>query len=118
MSLDEYPSVIPMPSNAMSSSSKGVSASSARRRKGGEGSARKKKGGTDSKFTKTGSSDKSGSSTHYAGARNLIFMVGGMSYTELGICRDIMEKESREIIMGSTRFVNPSEFIDDLATLV
>jgi syntaxin-binding protein 1 len=114
LSTDDYPSVIPMPPNASSS----TSATSARR--GGKASARKKGGGTDNKWSRTGSNPggTSGSSTHYTGARNLIFMVGGMAYSEVRICRDIMEKESREIIMGSTRFVSPSDFMDDLATLV
>ena len=44
-------------------------------------------------------------------------MVGGLSFSELRLSRYIMEKESREIIAGATKFINPEEFIDDLKTL-
>jgi hypothetical protein len=115
LSVDEYPSVIPMP--AMASSS--TSASSARRRgKGAEGSARKKKAGGTEKWSKTGVSETGqAAATNFVGGRNLVFTVGGMAYTEMKIAREIMEKESREIIFGSTEFVNPSTFIDGLASL-
>jgi syntaxin-binding protein 1 len=85
LSTDDYPSVIPMPPNASSSS---TSASSARRR--GKGVDSKKKG-TDNKWSRTGNNQgKSGSSTHYTGGRNLIFMIGGMAYSEVRICRDVI----------------------------
>lgn len=58
-----------------------------------------------------------GGATMFTGGRNMVFMVGGMSYSELRVVRDIMERESREIIAGSTKFVNPSEFLEDLHTL-
>jgi hypothetical protein len=113
LSIDEYPSVIPMP--AMASSANG--ASSARRR-GAEGSARKKKAGGTEKWSKTGVSETGKTAaTHFVGGRNLVFTVGGMAYSEMKIAREVMEKESREIIFGSTEFVNPSSFINGLSTL-
>lgn len=114
LSAEDYPSVIPMPASMTSASS---SASSARRRNGLEGSARKKKGVTE-KWSRTGNTQTStGVATTFTGGRSFVFMVGGLSYLELKVARDIMEKEAREIIMGSTKFVSPSEFIDDLSTL-
>eukprot|EP00934_Nitzschia_sp_Nitz4_P004920 Nitzschia sp. Nitz4//scaffold1_size375055//246150//248451//NITZ4_000296-RA/size375055-processed-gene-0.376-mRNA-1//1//CDS//3329541105//4910//frame0 len=115
LSVEEYPSVIPLPANQSSAASAG----SARRRAGGaEGSARKKKGATD-KWSRTGNpaSPTGGASTTYVGGRNLVFMVGGISYSELKVARSVMEKESREIIVGSTKFINPNEFMKDLSTL-
>lgn len=114
LSIEEYPSVIPMPANLTSA----ASAASARRRgKALEGSARKKKGATD-KWSRTGNSAAASSvATTFNGGRNLVFMVGGLSFSELNVARDIMEKESREIIIGSTKFVSPNEFLDDLTTL-
>lgn len=109
LSIDEYPSVIPMPPSS-SSSSIGV-ASSAR-------STRKKGGATDKwgKARNSGQSKSKGSNI-YDGGRNIVFMVGGLSFSELRLSRYIMEKESREIIAGATKFINPEEFIDDLKTL-
>mmetsp|Transcript_51917 Transcript_51917/g.149686 ORF Transcript_51917/g.149686 Transcript_51917/m.149686 type:complete len:706 (-) Transcript_51917:134-2251(-) len=114
LSIEEYPSVIPMPASMTSAASAG---SARRRGKGLEGSARKKKGATD-KWSRTGNSQtSSGAATSFQGGRNLVFMVGGISYNELKAARDVMDKESKEIIVGSTKFVSPSEFIDDLTTL-
>lgn len=111
LSIDEYPSVIPMPAMATSS------ATSARR-KGPEGSARKKKGGATGKWSKTGVSETGKAvATNFTGGRNLVFMVGGLAYSELRIAREVMEKESKEIIVGSTEFVSPQDFIDELHTL-
>lgn len=99
LSHDEYPSVVPMPMNT--SSSTGI-ASSARRRG---------KGGTSKKQAKVNGP------THYDGGRNIVFMVGGLSFAELRVVRDVMQRESREIIAGSTKFISPKAFIEDLKTL-
>lgn len=114
LSLDEYPSVIPMP--PMSSSATGGMTSSARRRGGSlrESTTRKKGGATD----KWGKQISKGSeATHYDGGRNIIFMNGGLSFAEMRVVRDVMERESREIIAGATKFISPDDFIDDLKTL-
>jgi len=114
LSIEEYPSVIPMPASLTSA----ASAASARRRgKASEGSARKKKGATD-KWSRTGNTTAtSGAATTFTGGRFMVFMVGGLSFPELKAARDTMEKESREILIGSNKFVSPSEFLDDLSTL-
>lgn len=112
LSIEEYPSVIPMPLVSNSSST-----SSARRRgKGGAEGTGKKKGGATDKWGKKQS--KGSEPTHFDGGRNIVFMVGGLSFAELRVARNVMEKESREIIAGGTKFVSPDEFIDDLKTLV
>ena len=97
LSIDEYPSVIPMP--AMASSS--TSGSSARRRgKGPEGSARKKKAGTE-KWSKTGVSETgTKAATNFTGGRNLIFMVGGMAFLELKIAREVMERSLEQYFLA------------------
>ena len=113
LSTQDYPSVIPMPMSATSSS---VTASARRRGKGVESSARK--GATD-KWSKLGDSatKSAGGGSNFVGGRNMVFMVGGLSYPELRVAREIMEKESREIIVGSNKFISPSEFLEDLKSL-
>jgi syntaxin-binding protein 1 len=117
LSIDEYPSVIPMPISSTSQST--VSGSARRRSKATEGSLRKSKGGATDKWSKLGSSQikPSTNGANFTGGRNLVFMVGGLSYSELRVARDIMERESREIITGTTKFINPSGFLEDLHTL-
>jgi len=113
LSIEEYPSVIPMPPMSMSSST-GVASSARRRGKAGVESSSRKKGATD----KWGKKQSKGSeSSHYDGGRNIMFMVGGLSFAELRVVRDVMERESREIIAGATKFISPDEFVDDLKTL-
>lgn len=114
LSIDDYPSTIPLPA----SQSSAAGAGSARRRgKGIEASARKKKGGTE-KWSKAGNSQTSSTvATTFTGGRSLVFMIGGLAYSELRVAREVMNKESREIIIGSTKFVNPAEFMNDLGKL-
>ena len=98
LSLDEYPSVIPMPPMSNSSST-GVASSARRRGKSVEKSSRRKGGATDKWGRKE---SKSSGPTHYDGGRNIVFMAGGLSFAELRVVRDVMERESREIIAGGT----------------
>ena len=111
LSMEDYPSVVPMPDMPTSS----VAGSA--RRGGAKGSARKKKGAS-SKFTRSGGGD-SGSGTvgNFQGPRALVFMVGGISYTEIRVSRDVMDKEGKEFIVGSTSFLSPSEFLGELESL-
>lgn len=103
-----------MPPMAMSSST-GVASSARRRGKGGVESSGRKKGGATDKWGKKQA--RGSGSSHYDGGRNIMFMVGGLSFAELRVVRDVMERESREIIAGATKFMSPDEFIDDLKTL-
>jgi syntaxin-binding protein 1 len=115
LSMDDYPSVVPMPD--LPSSSKSAASSARRRGKAAEGSSRKKKGAT-SQWSRSGNAEPVASSGgNYVGNRNLVFMVGGISYSELRVAREVMEKESRELVVGSTAFLSPGDFIDELSSL-
>lgn len=123
LSLEEYPSVLPMPESASSPSSAGGSSARGARsarssRKDVAGSARKS-GGATSRWAKSSISERKGSTgpTNLSGPRCLVFMMGGLSYTELKTARDVMSKESREVVIGSTAFLSASDFIDDLTIL-
>jgi len=122
LSMEDYPSVLPMPDqvptqSAPSSSARGSSARSSRSSRGA-GSARKSTGAS-SRWSKSTASDNKRSSgpTNYSGGRCIVFMMGGMSYSELRVSREVMTKEAREIVVGSTTFLSPDDFIDDLALL-
>lgn len=117
LSFEEFPSVMPMPE---SSASSGTAASARRKKKqhgGVEGSARKGAGASKRWASTSGASKGKASATAFTGGRNIIFTVGGMSYSEMQVCREIMAQESREIVFGSTAFVTAREFVDDLSTL-
>jgi syntaxin-binding protein 1 len=137
LSLDEYPSVMPMPDMAPTASMGGMrggkrgggsatsagSASSARSR---EASSARKSRGPSKNWSKSmaGSSSADGSTTggadgptRFTGGRAIVFTVGGMSFSELRVAREVSARESREIVAGSTAFISPSDFLEDLAKL-
>lgn len=103
LSLDEYPSVVPMPESATIAKKTAKTAKTARTRKGA------------SKWGKQDASKKT-DAIAFTGSRKLVFMLGALSYSELKVARQIMEKESREIIIGSTDFMNPGKFLKALKT--
>lgn len=118
LSTDSHPSVLPMPEMASSSGA----ASARRRGKSVEGSVRKS--GATSRWSRTSSADSGsgggrsrGNPQVFSGGRSILFMVGGMSYSEIRVARDVMAKEQREIVIGSTHVYTPKEFLEDIAKL-
>ena len=109
LSLDEYPSVLPMPEEP-STQSFGVAGSVRSSR--APGSVR---GESGSKFSRNRQS--SVDKVKIGGARQIVFMVGGACYSELRSAQELMDKGGPETIVGCTRFMNSSDFVDDLASL-
>ena len=58
-----------------------------------------------------------GQALSFGGERCIAFVVGGACYSELRAAREVMAAEGREIVMGSTRFVSPKDFVVDLNSL-
>ena len=118
LSFDDYPSVLPMPENTGRAGGSGKSGRSGRR---GEATSARKKSGATSKWSKSGGGggDSSGGpgAIRYVGGRHIVFMIGGLSYTELKSVEEVSRKESREIIVGSTTFLTPTEYMEDLTEL-
>jgi len=112
LSFSKYPSVVPMPE---ASASSGTAASA--RKRGTVGTARKAAATTSKWVSSGGKAGKKSKHAQFTGGRTLLFMVGGMSYSEISIARDFMQKENCEIVCGSTEFRTASEFIDDLSAL-
>ena len=122
LSFDDYPSVLPMPESnpaaSITPSSRGGSSARSARQKTG-GTARKSTGASSrwSKSTSSADSKRSSGPTNLSGGRLLTFMMGGISYPELRVAREVMAKESREIIIGSTAYLTANDFISDLSLL-
>mmetsp|Transcript_16107 Transcript_16107/g.33331 ORF Transcript_16107/g.33331 Transcript_16107/m.33331 type:complete len:684 (-) Transcript_16107:98-2149(-) len=134
LSIEDFPSVMPMPdmgpSSSVASSSRGGTSRSARNKGSGSvgssarpsaaaSSVRKKAGGASSKWSKSSNEDprSAGSGTKFSGGRNIVFMLGGITYAEIRQVREVSQKMGREIIVGSTDFITASDFIDDLTVL-
>lgn len=129
LSLEEYPSVMPMPDMgpSPSSSSNSRSARSARSSKssvgasarGAASSVRKKAGGPSSKWAKSSASasKSGGGATRFTGGRQIVFMLGGVSYGEIRHVREVSQKMGREIVVGSTDFITANDFLADLEVL-
>jgi syntaxin-binding protein 1 len=109
LSIEEYPSVMPLPENAVRTSG---TAHSARRRS----EANSLRGSTTSRWQRSSKPDsKSGDS--FSGERQLVFVVGGLCFSELRLAREVQSKEGKEVILGSTHFTNPNNFMQDVSKL-
>mmetsp|Transcript_13272 Transcript_13272/g.27859 ORF Transcript_13272/g.27859 Transcript_13272/m.27859 type:complete len:676 (+) Transcript_13272:213-2240(+) len=107
LNVEEYPSVMPLPdpemSNVNSAKSKVTSV--------------RKAGTSSSKWSKQSTgSDKSGKKKSH-GARQIVFTIGGMCYSELRTAREVAASTGTDIVVGSTRFIKPSDFLADLLRL-
>lgn len=120
LSLDEYPSVMPMPESATAASSKrGSTARGAATRRGVESA--RKKSDPSSRWNKSSGVEKgmssSGAGSAFGGGRCIVFMIGGLAFSEVRVAREVMKSESTEIIIGSTAFVSPKEYMSELESL-
>ncbi|KAL3794745.1 hypothetical protein HJC23_012755 [Cyclotella cryptica] len=107
LSVDEYPSVMPLPdAEAMLGPSSSAAAKSVR------------KASSTSKWqTQSSSSSASGKKKSSHRGRQIVFMAGGMCYSELRSAREVMNTSGTEIVVGSTRFISPQDFLVDLKNL-
>ncbi|KAL7578402.1 hypothetical protein ACA910_012799 [Epithemia clementina (nom. ined.)] len=130
LSLSDYPSVLPMPDMAPSTGAAGRSAKSARgsgkgkdagtsARAGAAATSVRKKAGASSKWAKSSVEERADDAapTKFSGGRCIVFMMGGLAFSELRHAREISKKMGREIVLGGTTFINPQDFIDDLTVL-
>jgi syntaxin-binding protein 1 len=52
-----------------------------------------------------------------SGPRTVLFVIGGISWSEVRACHRVSEELNREIIIGSTRILTPSTMMDMLADI-
>lgn len=118
LSMTEYPSVTPMPTP---SAVPAAGRTSVRASKSGAAASARKSAGASSKWSGNsgggGAGNRSSGPVNYTGPRNLVFVIGGLCYPEMRAAREVMEIESREVIMGSTAFLSANEFVEDLTKL-
>ena len=100
LSFTDYPSIYPMPEETSSANAKRLATS-------GVSSVRNK----TSKYSRM--KHKNTNTT----TRCIVFVAGGACYSELRSAMEVGEKGGQEIIMGSTHFVSPEQFVQDLTLL-
>ena len=111
LSMDAYPSVVPMPDEGSSSGT----AMSARNRASVTGSARRDNAMRASRWSRQEA--KPTKRNTYSGSRQIVFMAGGLCYSELRSVYEVMDAGEKEFIIGGTRFLNPRQFARELSTL-
>jgi len=94
LDLEIFPSVMPMPI-------------------GSSGSAASVRTKTNRKGTRFGDKKKGG----YSGPRIITFIAGGASFSEIKCAAEVMAACEREVIIGSTSFIKPDEYLRDLLML-
>lgn len=53
----------------------------------------------------------------FSGGRYMVFIAGGAGYAELRVAYELMQKEQKEILMGSTHVTTPQDFLIDVGSL-
>lgn len=91
--LDKFPAMGPSMTTSAKSEAKSV-----------------RKFGAASKFGKK-------DNVQFSGGRNLIFVAGGAAFAELRTTYELMQKEQKEVIIGSTHITNPSQYLVDVGSL-
>jgi len=91
LSVEQYPSILPLPLG------KSGTAASVRTR-------------TTSRWTRNETRKKK----VFQGGRQMVFLAGGMCYSELRSAHEVMAKGEKEIILGSTCVISPLEFVQGL----
>mmetsp|Transcript_24069 Transcript_24069/g.47832 ORF Transcript_24069/g.47832 Transcript_24069/m.47832 type:complete len:668 (-) Transcript_24069:3898-5901(-) len=107
LSVEEYPSVMPLPdAEGMLGPSSMSKAKSVR-----------KMTSSSSKWAGSSSTNSQGAKKKAHGGRQIIFMAGGMCYSELRAAREVMADSNMEIVVGSNRFIKPMDFLIDWKNL-
>lgn len=88
LDIEEYPSVLPLPV------SDGGIATTARKKK-----------------------TKKGAVKVFTGPRKLVFVAGGLGYSEICAAEEIMSTSDREIILGGTSFLSATDYVEKLKSL-
>ncbi|CAG8563814.1 2015_t:CDS:10 [Ambispora gerdemannii] len=60
---------------------------------------------------------KKGQSTESRASRIIVFVAGGVTYSEIRSAYELSEKHNRDVIIGSTHTITPKKFINDLKYL-
>lgn len=110
LSLDDFPSVLPMPVQEIESVGRSKMAMSAR----------VSSSMAPSRFKRHGDNangDSLGGGAKLFGARQIVFISGGACYSELRSARDLMDTGGLETMLGCTHLVNPRDFVKGLASL-
>ena len=116
LSVDDFPSVLPLPdAESMLAPSSVTKAKSVRKATSAA---------VWSKTSGNGGGGVGGSGIAGVGkkkathtGRQIVFMAGGGCYSELRSAREVMNSTGAEIVIGSTRCISPKDFIDDLHSL-
>ncbi|GMH79911.1 hypothetical protein TrLO_g7265, partial [Triparma laevis f. longispina] len=120
LSIEDYPSILPLPEGGGSSSM--GSARSVRRGKdsGGDSKASNSRwGGTSAAESSNSTNPKDLANRKFTGGRQIVFQVGGVSHSEIRAGYEVMagNKGGKEVIVGSTSFIKPAEYLDYVGSL-
>jgi syntaxin-binding protein 1 len=114
--VDDFPSVLPLPdAETMLAPSSVTQAKSVRKSTTPSGWS-KTSGGNGGGAGGSGTASLGKKKSTHAG-RQIVFMAGGLCYSELRAAREVMNSTGTEIVIGSTRCISPKDFIDDIHSL-
>jgi syntaxin-binding protein 1 len=53
----------------------------------------------------------------FKGGRVIVFVAGGLSYSEMRVCNDFEREQKREVIMGGSHLISPKKYVKNVASL-
>jgi syntaxin-binding protein 1 len=53
----------------------------------------------------------------YTGARSIVFVAGGVSFSEMRAAYEVMEQHKKEVIIGGTSYLVPNAYVDQLRAI-
>jgi hypothetical protein len=53
----------------------------------------------------------------YSGGRFIVFIAGGVAYSELRTCHDLMVQQNKEVVVGGSHVISPDKFVENVASL-
>jgi hypothetical protein len=114
--VDDFPSVLPLPdAESMLAPSSTTKAKSVRKATSAAVWPKKSRNGGGGVGGSGFTGARKKKSTH--AGRQIVFMAGGMCYSELRSAREVMNSTGAEIMIGSTRYISPKDFTVDLHSL-
>jgi syntaxin-binding protein 1 len=86
---------------------------------GGSVRSARRGGGKAAAESRWGSNEGSGAAAKkkFTGGRQIVFVVGGVTYSEVRGAYESMKEGSKEVVVGGTSFITPADFLAGLEAL-
>lgn len=54
---------------------------------------------------------------HHQPARTIVFVAGGVAFSEMRAAYEVMEQHKKEVIIGGTSYLKPNDYVEQLRAI-